>query len=247
MSTTIFAHRGASKYAPENTIAAFQLAYDLGAEGIETDVHLTKDHIPVLIHDEHVLRTTDSVGYIKDFTYAELERLDAGSWFSNSFAGERILSLEQFLQWIKPKQLKLNIELKNNKINYQNLESIVYELIEHYKLQERTIISTFNKKSVQRLKRMNKAIEIALLTSKRNKNLIQHTKELGANALHIKYRLLSKKLINQAHHENISVRVYTINKVTHMLNCFSKECDGIFTDIPDLGIKTRKKYYSVNN
>lgn len=85
MTTKIIAHRGASKLAPENTMYAFELAYNLGAEGIETDVQLTKDNIPVLIHDETVRRTTNSNGYVKDFTFEELSTLDAGSWFSPIF------------------------------------------------------------------------------------------------------------------------------------------------------------------
>src|SRR5690625_6897712 len=75
LSIKIFAHRGASQLAPENTMAAFQLAYELGAEGIETDIHLTKDLIPVLIHDEHVKRTTDGIGAVKDYTFQQLHQL----------------------------------------------------------------------------------------------------------------------------------------------------------------------------
>src|SRR5690625_7581403 len=113
MSNAIFAHRGASKYAPENTMAAFKFAYELGAEGIETDVQLTKDNIPVLIHDERVKRTTNGTGYIKDLTWNQVKQLDAGSWFSKKFTGAGIISLDEFLQWIQFKPLYLNIELKN--------------------------------------------------------------------------------------------------------------------------------------
>lgn len=237
--TKIFAHRGASQLAPENTMPAFELAYESGAEGIETDVHLTKDFVPVLIHDEHLKRTTNGIGYIKDYTFNQLAQLDAGSWFSNEFAGTRIISLDSFLQWSKPKGFSLNIELKNNKINYQHLEKIVYELIDYYQLQDRTILSTFNKNSIKRMKQFTD-IEIALLTSRGNKNLVSLAKEIGANSLHIKYRLLKSKLVNQARQENIPVRVYTVNKRTHMMKCFSYQCDAIFTDIPDLGLKHRK-------
>src|SRR5690625_7696118 len=79
LPTKIFAHRGASQFAPENTMPAFQLAYELGAEGIETDVHLTKDLVPVLIHDEQLKRTTNGYGYVKDYTFNELQNFDAGS------------------------------------------------------------------------------------------------------------------------------------------------------------------------
>lgn len=242
--TKIYAHRGASQLAPENTMSAFKFAYKLGAEGIETDVHLTKDHIPVLIHDEHVKRTTDATGYIKDYTFNQLKQLDAGSWFSNEFLGEQIISLEEFLNWIKQKSLSINIELKNNKIDYKNIESIVYEMLSHYQLLERTVLSTFNADSIKRMKRF-KHIEVALLTSRRNRNLVKHAKDLGANALHIKYRLLKSQLVELAHKENMAVRVYTINKLAHMKRCFAQGCAGIFTDIPNIALEQRKPFLKI--
>jgi len=238
LPTKIFAHRGASQFAPENTMPAFQLAYELGAEGIETDVHLTKDLVPVLIHDEQLKRTTNGYGYVKDYTFNELKNFDAGSWFSDKFAGTSIISLDQFLKWSKSNTLYLNIELKNNKINYQHLEKIVYEMIADYKLQDRTILSTFNKSSVKRMRQFPD-IETALLTSKGQRNLASVAKGLGAKALHIKYNLLKPKLIKQAKQENIAVRVYTVNKRSKMMKCFLHKCGGIFTDIPNRGIKYR--------
>src|SRR5690625_7751077 len=95
VSNKIFAQQESSQLAPENTMVAFQIAYELGAEGIETDIHLTKDLIPVLIHDEHVKRTTDGIGAVKDYTFQQLHQLDEGSWFSEQFAGERIIRLEE--------------------------------------------------------------------------------------------------------------------------------------------------------
>src|SRR5690625_7948203 len=95
LSIKIFAHRGASQLAPENTMAAFQLAYELGAEGIETDIHFTKELLPVLIHDKHVKRTTDGIRTLQDYTLQQLHQLDAESWFSEEFAGEWSISLEE--------------------------------------------------------------------------------------------------------------------------------------------------------
>ncbi|MFC4558737.1 glycerophosphodiester phosphodiesterase [Virgibacillus kekensis] len=240
--TKIIAHRGASAVAPENTMSAFELAYRAGAEGIETDVHLTRDNIPVLMHDERVNRTTNGTGYIKDYSFAQLQQLDAGSWFASRFKDSRVLSLMEFLEWVKDKPLNLNIELKNNKIDYENLEQIVYEQVSHYRLLNRTILSTFNPRSVQRLKHANQDIGVALLTSRRNRNLVQHARTLGANAVHIKYRLLNNLLVNQCHQEKMSVRVYTINRTRQMGTCFSLDCDGIFTDVPHLALDYRDKF-----
>ncbi|PAV29566.1 glycerophosphodiester phosphodiesterase [Virgibacillus profundi] len=240
MKTKIIAHRGASKQAPENTMPAFELAYHQKADGIETDVQLTKDNIPVLIHDEHLKRTTNGTGYIKDYTFEQLNNFDAGSWFTDKFASTKIISLEEFLIWAKDKALYLNIELKNNKIDYKNLESIVYELIEHYQLLNRTTLSTFNPSSVKRLKSFNKEIEVAFLTSKRNKNLVRYAQELGANALHIKYRLFTPLLVNQCHQAEMAIRVYTVNRLANMKKCFNFDCDGIFTDVPEKALQYRE-------
>ncbi|WP_010093148.1 glycerophosphodiester phosphodiesterase [Ornithinibacillus scapharcae] len=247
MTTKIIGHRGASKLAPENTMYAFELAYQLGAEGIETDVQLTKDNVPVLIHDETLKRTTNGTGYVKEFTYEELKQLDAGSWFASEFSDARIISLEEFLVWIKPKDLYLNIELKNNKIDYQDLESIVYESLKSHRLIDRTTISTFSSKSIKRLSKYKNDLEIAYLTSKKKPNLVEYAKDLGANALHIKYRLLNSELMQQAIAQKMPVRIYTVNKYKQMMNCYQLNCNGIFTDVPYKAITFRKVFQFKRN
>ncbi|WP_174613671.1 glycerophosphodiester phosphodiesterase [Virgibacillus ihumii] len=242
MSTTIIAHRGASRSAPENTMSAFELAYQSGAEGIETDVQLTKDNVPVIMHDERLKRTTNGTGYIKDYTLSQLQQLDAGTWFSTKFSGETIISLHELLQWLRNKQLYLNIELKNNKIDYKNLENIVVDMISQFQLQNRTTISTFNPKSVRRLSTIANQIDIAFLTSKRRKRLVENAKLLGASAVHIKYPLLSNRLIQQCKQENIPVRVYTVNSTNRMQRCFDYGSDGIFTDIPEQALQCREQF-----
>lgn len=240
MKTKIIAHRGASKYAPENTMPAFELAYEMGADGIETDVQLTKDNVPVLIHDENVHRTTDGTGWIKGFTFHELKRLDAGAWFSKRFRGARLLSLDEFLKWAEDKTLYLNIELKNNKIDYRHLEEIVYERIHYYQLLNRTTISTFNPNSIKRLKRYNRHTEIAFLTSNRNNNMIDAVKELGGNAIHVKYSLLHKTLVEESEQKNMPLRVFTVNRKMRIIHCLKHRVAGIFTDVPDKALAIRK-------
>ncbi|MFZ3577101.1 glycerophosphodiester phosphodiesterase [Virgibacillus sp. DJP39] len=232
MLTKIIAHRGASKRAPENTLPAFELAYDLGADGIETDVQLTKDQIPVLIHDEGLKRTTNGYGFVKDYTLNELKQLDAGSWFSPFYANTRLLSLKEFLIWAKDKPLYLNIELKNNKIDYKNLEKIVYKLLKEFELLNRTTLSTFNPKSIKRMSKLDKQIDAAFLTSKRRNDLVEYAQSLGAKAIHIKYRLLSRKLVDHCRKEEMAIRVYTVNKTTQIKRCINLNCNGIFTDVP---------------
>ncbi|RLL48142.1 glycerophosphodiester phosphodiesterase [Oceanobacillus piezotolerans] len=243
MGTEIYAHRGASKYAPENTMAAFELAYKMQADGIETDVQLTKDNIPILIHDEKLSRTTNGIGLVKDYTYHELKELDAGNWFGNNYSGQIIPTLEEFLAWVRYKPLKVNIELKNNKIDYKNLEFIVYDMLKAYKLLDKTVLSTFNPLSVNRLKALNQYIEIALLTSRKNKNLVTSARHLGANALHIKYRLLTSRIIEESKMANMKVRVYTVNTSPSIYKSFDLGCNGIFTDVPDIARTIRREHY----
>ncbi|MCD5323090.1 MULTISPECIES: glycerophosphodiester phosphodiesterase [Pontibacillus] len=242
MKTFIFAHRGASRLAPENTMAAFILAQKMGADGVETDVQLTKDHIPVLIHDETLHRTTDGTGYVKDYTFEELKRLDAGSWFSEKYKGEQLLSLEEFLQWIASTNLVMNIELKNNLIDYKDIEQKVFNLITHYKLEHRTIISSFNPKSIRRFRRISKEIECACLTSRRPKDLQQLIQDSKANALHIKYTALTKGLLKEADRLQLPVRTYTINRPSRLMRSYKLNLDGIFTDVPHSAIEYKELY-----
>lgn len=240
--TKIFAHRGASMYAPENTMASFTLAENQGADGIETDIHLTKDKVPVLFHDLNVKRTTNQIGLIKDFTLNEVKQFDAGTWFSDEFAGERVVTLEEFLQWIKPKALYLNLELKNNKVEYEHMETIVYEMVKYYDLLDRTILSTFNIQSINRMKNLSD-IEIALLTakSKKYKNYAKYAKLIGANAIHMKFSKLYRKHILQAKKECIPIRMYTVNERQQILDCLACQCSAIITDVPDLAFICRKQ------
>ena len=240
--TTIIAHRGASFLAPENTMPAFELAHQMKAEGIETDIQLTSDNIPVIIHDENIKRTTNSSGLVKDLTYNQLKGLDAGSWFSAKYAGASVLRLSDFLAWASDKPLQLNLELKNNKIDYKNLERIVFDMVEEYKVADRTVFSTFNHSSVERLKKYNDKVGVALLTSKKRKNLASYAKELGANAIHIKYKLLDKTLVQDCKEENLALRVYTVNKIGQIMHCFKMGADGIFTDVPDKALSYRRLY-----
>nr|WP_138416820.1 glycerophosphodiester phosphodiesterase [Aquibacillus sediminis] len=241
MKTDIFAHRGASKYAPENTMPAFNLAYQMGAEGIETDVQLTKDDIPVLIHDENVRRTSNGTGFVQDYTLRELQQLDAGTWFSKQFKDTRIPSLEEFLRWAKTKKLLINLELKNNVLEYKGMEKIVNQYVNFFHLSDSTIITSFNSDSVMKYNTINCSISTGLLTSQKSKDLPSYAKDLGADSLHIKYRLLNRKLVRQCQQHNINLRVYTVNQPSQMTRCMKLGCDGIITDVPDIALKQRDK------
>lgn len=242
MSTKIFAHRGASKYAPENTMAAFRLAELMQADGIETDVQLTKDQVPVIIHDETINRTTNKRGLVRNITYEELRQTDAGAWFSRDYAGEKIISLDVFLQWIKKTPMLLNLELKTNKFPYPGIEKIVLQCLTDHGMKDRTTISSFNTDTIRRISALDNEIDTGFLTSRRPRQLFSLMEEIGAKALHPKYRLLNKKLIQECLQHQVPIRVYTVNQPVYILRALEANCDVIISDVPDRALELQKGY-----
>jgi len=158
----ILGHRGASGTAPENTESAFKKALQNGADGVELDIHLTKDKELVVIHDERVDRTTNGTGYVKDLTLREIKKLDAGSYFSPQFARERILTLGEALEITNGCKI-INIEIKNNIIRYPNIEEKIINIIKQKKLEDKIICSSFNHYSIHIMKKLASEIKTGLL------------------------------------------------------------------------------------
>jgi glycerophosphoryl diester phosphodiesterase len=239
MKTLIYAHRGASKDYPENTMIAFKKALEMGAEGIELDVQLSKDNIPVVIHDEQLKRTTNGNGFVKDMPLKKLKELDAGSWFNTKFNKETIPTLEEVLVWIKDKPMELNIELKNNIIDYEEIEKIVYELVKKYGMEKEVIFSSFNHCSLKRLLEIDKNIDVAPLQSARMIQPWQYAKEMGAKSMHIRFTSLSQKIIKGFHKEEVKIRTYTVNRSFLMRQFFKWNIDAIMTDVPKKALEVR--------
>ena len=160
----IFAHRGASSYAPENTLPAFALAASQGADGIELDVHLTRDGQLVVIHDETLERTTNGSGWVKDHTLAQLQQLRADN-HTPGFADASIPTLEQVLELVKPTGMLVNIELKTSLIWYEGLEEKTVELVRAMGMEDRVIYSSFNHYSIEKVRQLDPEAETAYLYS----------------------------------------------------------------------------------
>lgn len=231
----IFAHRGASGQFPENTMLAFEEALRSGVDGIELDVQLTKDGEVVIIHDEKVDRTTNGQGFVKDFTLAELEELDAGSWFSSKFAGQRLMTLDTVLAWMQEEgnHLRLNIELKNDQIQYVGLEEKVLSLIEDYDLQERIIISSFNPFSLQRVRMQNAEIEMGYLVLGTPENALWIAREIGANAIHCEAPYALSAYGEAAKRAGYPLRIYTVNAEDEYKQLVEAGVEVIMTDFPE--------------
>jgi len=233
--TIIFAHRGASAYAPENTLQAFRLAVSQGADAFELDTKLSADRIPVVIHDFTVDRTTNGTGFVSKMTLAQLKELDAGTTFDKVFVNERIPTLEEVLDEFGGKVL-INIELTNYKSLFDSLPNKVAELIDRMNIpHSNLIISSFNPIALIKFHRLLPDIFIGLLVSP-GKSVYWATTPLYAlvpkNAIHPEQSSVTRRYIERIHKMNLKVYAYTVNDENRMADFFSWGVDGIFTDNP---------------
>ncbi|TCZ75405.1 glycerophosphodiester phosphodiesterase [Paenibacillus albiflavus] len=228
-----YAHRGASGYCPENTMAAFARGLELGATGIETDVQVSKDGKLVLIHDEQLKRTTGAEGLVKDYDWETLQSLDAGTWFNTDYAGEKLPSLEQLFELVKQKDTILNLELKNGFIQYAGLEEQVITMIKRYDMVERTIISSFNHYSLALCNKLAPEIQTGILYMEGLYEPWNYADQVGSTALHaFKYAVIPELVTEAAKHGKI-YNPFTVNEVPEMKMLIAAGVAGIITDYPD--------------
>jgi glycerophosphoryl diester phosphodiesterase len=232
----ILAHRGARDQAPENTMAAFRLAAEMGAHGLEMDVQLSKDGEAVVIHDFNLDRTTNGSGPVEDLILAELQRLDAGSWFSAEYATQRIPTLAQVLHELGPR-LILNVELKKPISHKNELEAEVVRLIEDSNLTERVIISSFNPLALRRVRRLNPHISTGLLYGPDQPFYLRGRWLqwlVQPQALHPRWDMIDAKFVTSSHQRGLAVRPWTCNEPDAMRRLIGWHTDAIITDYPDL-------------
>lgn len=235
----IIGHRGASAYYPENTMAAFRAAYEMDAEMIELDILLSKDGIPVVIHDETLDRTTNGAGLVADYSLAELKKLDAGFWFGDEHAGEQIPTLEEVLAFAKGK-IALNIEIKTEAVTDERsggIEEKALDLVKKYAMEDYVLFSSFDYRAISHLKELDVDISVALLYEKRQsarRTPSELVNDYNADAFNCSRSQFSKKWANEAQKHDIPVFVYTVNKKRQMEKIIRRGASGIFSDKPDL-------------
>lgn len=236
--TKIFGHRGAAGTHPENTLISFQYAEKVGANGIELDVQMTKDGTIVIIHDEKVDRTTNGKGWVKDFTYKELRKLDASYKFKKKFGTCEIPSLHELFEWTTNyPNLLINIEFKNGMIPYHGMEEEVIKMAENYRLQNRVLFSSFNHYSLVKCKKLAPHIETAALFMEGLYQPWEYAKQIGASAIHPYYPVAIPEIIAHSQTANIAVRPFTVNNEKKMAELIEQNCDGIITDYPEKAVK----------
>ena len=235
--TLNFAHRGASGHAPENTLAAFLMAAEMGADGIELDVHLSADGQAVVIHNATVDATTNGHGSVSRMSLSELQTLDAGSWFDDLFAGERIPTLQQVFDAVGHRLL-INVEIKVELGNHPaDQEAEVVRLIEDSQLTHRVIVSSFAPSSLRRVRKMNPYIPLGLLYSKQGATILPQALRWLAvpyDALHPSFELVSANYMQRARQQGRRVNVWTVNTAEEMQRMCDMGVDGIITNYPDI-------------
>lgn len=231
MSPIIIGHRGASGYAPENTFSAFQLAHEMGSHGIEFDVQLTKDGIPLVIHDETLDRTTNLRGQVSTFAWEELQQADAGGWMGDQWLGERLPLLQEVMEAYS--HLFLNIELKNSIVPYPGMEEIVIELLKRSCDLSKVIVSSFNPQSVLRLKQLEPQLRTGLLYEEEPSDVLEYALRLGVAAVHPDYRLLTEEKVRLFQRQGLQVNTWTVNEPEDMKKMIRIGVDGIITNYPD--------------
>lgn len=208
---TCIAHRGWSGKAPENTMAAFEFALnEPKIYSIELDVHLSKDEVPVVIHDYSIDRTTNGTGAVVDYTAEELATFDAGSWFSPEFKGQKIPTLEEVIQLVKGKK-KLLIELKQMGDRYPKLEEKVVRLIQKHNLHDDVVIMSFEHESAKKVKELDENIEIGITFIGRPTMLKEQVAYTGASHLSFHHGYMTDDFMDQLRNLNVEVGVWTVD------------------------------------
>lgn len=239
---TLFAHRGASAHAPENTLAAFVLALQYDADAIELDAKLTSDGAVVVIHDQTLERTTDGAGKVAELPLSVLKKLDAGSFFDIAYRGEPIPTLNEVFEVVGHRTF-INVELTNYASPADDLPDKVVELIKKHNLAERVMFSSFNPRALQRAQVLLPTVPVGLLALPGWKgwpmrSWIGRRMVPGYQALHPEKSDVNAHLVNAAHQRGQRVHVWTVNEPDEMRRLFADGVDGIFTDDPRLARQT---------
>lgn len=230
----IWAHRGASGYAPENTLPSFEKAIELKADGIELDVQLTKDDKLVVIHDEWIDRTSDGKGWVKDFTLEELRHFNYNKTMP-SFAHADIPTLEEVYELIRPTDLTINVEIKSGVVFYPEIEEKTMKLTRDMGMRERVLYSSFNHYTCKKLHALDPECYVGFLYADGPIDMAAYAKKHGANALHpALYNLQYPNYMQDAVKAGLDVNSWTINEKEHLALACKFGINAIITNYPDV-------------
>lgn len=245
-SCNVIAHRGANLVAPQNTIEAFKKAIEIGCDGFETDIHLTKDGIPVVCHNFTIDETSDGNGAIKDMTLEELRQYDFGKYKGSEFEGTKIPTLDEFLEISKEmgdKMKVLDIELKSEVFGKAGTELArkTIDAVKNHGLFDKLLISSFDPAILVVCKKVDKDCKTGILYSpdkfislKIGARPVSFAKEIGADALHPFHMYVTRLYVERAHRAGLQVNPWTVNKEINIKALAKMGVDGIITDDAEL-------------
>lgn len=236
----IIAHRGASGYAPENTLAAMRLAKVMGARAVEFDVRLTACGKLVVFHDEVLHRTTNGKGLLREQKYHTLKILDAGLWYGRDFINERIPLLSEMLHCLIENELWPNIEIKCVDADAEIIASKLLVILQSCWSSNLPppLISSFSLKFLQAFKRLNTLYPLGLLLNHYNPDWLSDCQSLQCSSVHIEHSLLTEQWIDEIKRYDYALLAYTVNDMYFANSLCSMGVDAVFCDYPDMNIKT---------
>ena len=228
----IFGHRGAMGYAPENTLASFRKAVELGVEAIELDVHLTADDELVVLHDPCLERTTSGRGQVHALTLEEIRALDAGAHFGPEFAGERVPTLGEVLEWARGRCV-LDVEIKGAPAPYPGIADRVVELLVRHQMLDRAIVISFDHPTVRRVKALAPDLATGVLYSCRPIDPIRLARDAQADALLPHWSHCAAEDVGRAHAAGLSVHPWATSEPDEIRALLAMGVDSITSNHPD--------------
>jgi glycerophosphoryl diester phosphodiesterase len=246
-TSLIIGHRGASAVAPENTMAAFREAIAAGCDGIEFDVRLTRDGVPVIIHDNTLQRTAGLAARVADLTWTEMKQIDVGSWFTlsgNSFANETVPSLEELLTLFESNNLLIVLEMKcDSRSEHLPLAEACCRLINEHSLKQRTIVECFDLAALTIVKDIDPEIRTAALFEPgftiSDQRIVDKAIEVGASVLALHHRLARRSLVEKAKLAGLQVAVWTVDDPSWIALARSMGVDALITNDPAVMLARR--------
>jgi glycerophosphoryl diester phosphodiesterase len=258
----IIAHRGASSEAPENTRASFQKAINAGAEGLEFDVRLTKDGIPVVFHDASLRRIAQKKDKISDLSISELRKIDIGSWFNSkhsdkydaAFANERILTLEEFFKFLDGYKGSLYLEMKCKNRDAKPLVEAVAKVVKDSGLLEQLVLKSFKLEAVKLTRKNLPGATTAALFApkilnffKKRCHIIEKAEDCKANQLSIHFSMATKKLVEKARLRGFSTVIWTADNPIWVKRAENVGIEAIITNNPERLLNKRRELLFQNS
>lgn len=246
----VIAHRGANKYAPQNTLPAFEKAYELGCDGFETDVHITKDGKIVICHNYTIDETSTGKGKVSEMTLDELKSYDFGSYYSKKYEGTQIPTIDEFLSFVEKTDISvLNIEIKSPREAETAIVRETIKAVKEHDLFDKLLISSFDPRLLIEAKMIDSKCKTGFLYSPKSPTLpmmiwrqLRFTKMIGCDAVHPHYSFVNTKFVKDAQEMGIMVNPWTVNDPFNLDRILKAGVDSVITDLPDVVNGMRERY-----